>query len=91
MHFFGLRNFQQFVLYLFPAVVFVLLFAAGLAYAIFYRKDSEERKKRIIEVYLGEIEGRNAPFPVFLFLTIVGTILWLFLYILLTGILGVKI
>lgn len=91
MHFFELRNFRHFVLYLFPALVFVFLFAVSLAFMFFKRRDSEEREKRITETYIGEIEERNAPFPLIAFLTILGTVLWLFLYILLTGVLGVRI
>ena len=91
MHFFELRNFQHFVLYLFPALTFVFLFAASLAFMFFRRRDSEEREQRITQTYLGEIEERNAPFPLIAFLTILGTVLWLFLYILFTGVLGVKI
>jgi amino acid transporter len=91
LHFFELRNFQHFVLYLFPGLIFVFLFAASLAFMFFRRRDSEEREKRIIQTYIGEIEERNAPFPLIAFLIILGTVLWLFLYILLTGVLGVKI
>ena len=91
LHFFELRNFQHFVLYLFPALAFVFLFAASLAFMFFRKKDSEEREKRITETYLGEIEERNAPFPLIAFLTILGTVLWIFFYILFTGVLGVKI
>jgi hypothetical protein len=46
---------------------------------------------RIIEKYPGGIEGRNAPFPLMLTLTIAGTVVWCLLYILLTGLLKVKI
>ena len=91
MHFFELRNFQHFVLYLFPGLIFVFLFAAALAFSVFRGRDSEEREKRIIQTYIGEFEERNAPFPLIAFLTILGTVLWLFLYILFTGVLGVKI
>jgi hypothetical protein len=59
---------------------------------MFFRKrDSAEREKRIIQTHLGEIEERNAPFPLIAFLTILGTVLWLFFYILFTGVWGVKI
>jgi amino acid transporter len=91
LHFFKLRDIQHFVLYLFPALTFVFLFAASLAFMYFRRRDSKERQKRIIETYIGEFEERNAPFPLIAFLIILGTVLWLFLYILLTGVLGVKI
>jgi hypothetical protein len=46
---------------------------------------------RIIERYPGGIEGRSAPFPLMLTLTIAGTLGWCLLYILLTGLLRVKI
>ena len=91
MHFFELRNFQHFVLYVFPALVFIFIFWTALAFAYFRTKDSEEKKKRIIEVFIGEIEGRNAPFPLVLILIIVGTVLWLVLYIFFIGLFGVKI
>jgi hypothetical protein len=92
MHFFELKNFQHFVLYLFPSFAFVLLFAAGLAYIHIHRKDSEERKKRIIEAYPGGIEGRNAPFPLVLYLIIGGAVLWALYYIVVfIGLLGAKI
>jgi hypothetical protein len=91
MRLFEVLNIQHFVMYLFPAAAFIAVFAAGLGYFHFHRRDSEERATRIIEKYPGGIEGRNAPFPLVLTLTIAGTLLWCLLYILLTGTLGVKI
>ena len=92
MHFFELKNFQHFVLYLFPSIAFVFLFAIGLAYMHFHRKDSEERKKKIIEAYPDGIEGKNAPFPLVLYLIIWGTVLWSLYYIVVfIGLLGAKI
>jgi hypothetical protein len=55
------------------------------------RRDSEERMTRIVERYPGGIEGRNAPFPLVVTLIIAGTVAWSLLYILLTGLLKVKI
>ncbi|UCF92728.1 MAG: hypothetical protein JSW39_00810 [Desulfobacterales bacterium] len=91
MRYFELLNFQHFVLYLFPALASIVLFIAALAFTHIHRQDSEERKKKIIERYPGGIEGRNAPFPLVLYLIIGGTVLWSLLYIVLTGVLGVKI
>lgn len=91
MRYFELLNFQHFVSYLFPALAGVILFAVGLAFSHFHRKDSEQRKSKIIESFPGGIEGRNAPFPLVLYLTIAGTVLWCLLYIILNGTLGVKI
>jgi hypothetical protein len=63
----------------------------GLGYYYIGGKDSEERKTRIIEQYPGGIEGRNAPFPLFVVLILVGTIGWSLAYIILIGVLGVRI
>jgi hypothetical protein len=69
-----------------------VLFTVGLAYIHIHRKDSEERKKRIVEAYPGGIEGRNAPFPLVLYLIIGGTVLWSLYYIVVfIGFSGVKI
>jgi hypothetical protein len=91
MRYFELLGIQHFVMYLFPALAFIVLFIIGLGYYHFHRKDSQERETRIIERYPGGIEGRNAPFPVFLYLVLAGTIIWVFAYIILIGVLGVKI
>ena len=91
MRFFSLLGIQHFVLYLFPALAFIVLFVAGLKYSYIQKKNSEQRQSRIIEKYPGGIEGRDAPFPLVLTLTIAGTIVWWLLYILFIGRLGVKI
>ena len=91
MRYFELVNLQHFILYLLPAWTFILVFAAGLAFSHFRQKDSEERQKKIVESYPGGIEGRNAPFPLVLYLIIAGTVIWSLAYIILNGVLGVKI
>ena len=91
MRYFELLGIKHFVMYLFPALAFIVLFIIGLGFYYFHRKDSKAREARIIERYPGGIEGRNAPIPVFLYLTIAGTIIWVFVYIVLIGVLGVKI
>jgi hypothetical protein len=78
-------------MYLFPALAFILIFAAALGYVYVRRRNSDERVTRIIEEYPGGIEGRNAPFPLALTLIIAGTLVWSLLYIVLTGLLKVKI
>jgi hypothetical protein len=88
---FEVLNIQHFVMYLFPALAFILIFAAGLGYFYVRSRDSEERRSRIIESYPGGIEGRNAPFPLVVSLIIAGTVIWSLLYIVLTGVLKVKI
>jgi len=91
MRYFELLGIQHFVMYLFPAVAFVALFIIGLGFYHFQRKDSAARESRIIEQYPGGIEGRNAPFPLVLYLIIAGTVVWVLAYIILIGVLGVKI
>ena len=91
MRFFELLNIQHFVLYLFPAFAFCVVFAVGLAFSYFKGKDSAEKENKIIESFPGGIEGRNAPFPLVLILIIAGTVIWSLAYIILNGVLGVKI
>lgn len=91
MRYFELLGFQHLVLYLFPAIAFVALFIIGLGFYHFRRKDSEERETRITEQFPGGILGRDAPFPLLLYLILVGTIVWVFTYMMLIGISGVKI
>ena len=91
MRYFELLGLQHFVMYLFPAVAFVALFIIALGFYYFQRKDSAERESRIIEQYPGGIEGRNAPFPLVVYLIVAGTVIWVLAYIILIGVLGVKI
>ena len=78
-------------MYLFPALATIVLFIIGLGFYHIRRKDSEARKNRVIEEFPGGIQGRNAPIPLIVYLTIAGTVVWVIAYILLIGGLGVKI
>lgn len=89
--FFELQNVQHFVLYLFPAFVGVFLFAAGLAFSHFQTKKRVGKEIGHQHRFAGDIEEAAGPFPLVLLLIIAGTIIWGFFYILVTGILGVKI
>jgi membrane protein DedA with SNARE-associated domain len=91
MRLFELLSIQHFVLYLFPAVLTLVLLALALGYTHFRGPDSEERKSRIVGSYPSGIQERNAPFPLFLLLVILGTVLWAVGYIAAHGIYGVKI
>jgi len=86
MRYFELLNIQHFVMYLFPALGFIVLFAIGLGFYHFRTKDATQRETRIIEEFPDGIQGRNAPFPAIAYLTIVGTIIWVLGYILTIGI-----
>ena len=76
---------------LFSTLIFMIVFGIGLGFSYFRSKNSEERKERIINRYPEGIEDKNAPFPLAMLLIIVGTVIWWFFYILLHGLLGVKI
>lgn len=89
MRFFDILNIQHFVWYLFPAIIFIALFILGLGFYHITRKGSAVRESRIIERFPGGIEGRDAPFPLFLILVIAGTIVWVIAYIFFIGILKV--
>ncbi|RJQ57448.1 MAG: hypothetical protein C4530_12490 [Desulfobacteraceae bacterium] len=91
MRLFELQNIQDLVLFLFPALAFIVLFAIGLSFAYIAWNDSDERHVKITERFPGGIEERNAPFPLILYIVIFGTIAWALLYIFFYGYLGVKI
>ena len=91
MRFFTLLNFQHIILYVFPTLVFIVLFGFALAYSHLCGKNSEKRKRTTLYLFPEGIEDRNAPFPIVLVLTIIGTLVWAFFYILMIGVLEVKI
>ena len=91
MRYFEVLNIQHFVMYFFPTVAFITLFIVALGFYHIKRKDSAERETRIIERFPEGIEGRNAPFPLIVYLVLFGTVIWVLAYILLIGVLKVKI
>ncbi len=91
MRYFEVLGIQHFVMYLFPAIAFFVLFVIGLGFYHINRKDSAERESRVIERFPEGIEGRNAPFPLIAYLVLFGTIVWVIAYIVLIGVLEVKI
>ena len=91
MRFFDLLNFQHTMAWLFPTLFFMVVFGVGLAYSHLRSEDSEDRKQAIYGRYPDDLRTRNAPFPLVMMLIIAGTFIWGFLYIVMHGILGVKI
>ena len=91
MRYFDLLGFQHIMLYLFPALIFIVLFSVFLAFGHLRTKRSGTRMTAIVERFPDGIEGRDAPFPLGMTLTIAGVVIWGILYIYFTGILGVKI
>jgi hypothetical protein len=91
MRFFSLLNFQHIMGYLFPTLIFILIFGLFLAYSHLESDDAKERLQKIIYRFPEDIEDRDAPFPLAMMLTIAGAVIWVFFYILMHGVLGVKI
>lgn len=91
MRLYDLLNFQDVMGYLFPTLLFMVIFGTALAYAHLHSQDEEARKKNIYNQYAEGIEDRDAPFPLAMILLVAGSIVWGLAYILVHGILGVKI
>lgn len=91
MRHFNLWNLQHIAALLFPSLIFILIFGLGLAFSYFHAPDSDDRKRTIIYRFPEKIEDRNAPFPISMLLILVGTLIWMFFYILGIGIWGIKI
>jgi hypothetical protein len=91
MRFFDLLNLQHVVLFLFPALVFIVLFGLALAYSHLRTEKGEKRAKETYYVFPENIEDRRSPFPLALTLIIVGTLIWGIAYILVSGLLERKI
>jgi len=91
MRFFHLLSFQHIMLYIFPTLIFMVVFGLALGYSHLRSEDAEKRKQKIIYRFPEGIEDRNAPFPLVMMLIIAGTLAWVFFYIVGTGLLGVKI
>lgn len=91
MRYFELLGVQHFIMYLLPAVVFILLFVISLGFYHFRTKDADERETRITEKFPDGIQGRNAPFPAIAYLTIAGALAWVLAYILTIGFMEIHI
>jgi len=91
MRFFDLLNFQHVMGYIFSTLIFMLIFGLALAYSHLNSDNAKERMKKIIYRFPEDIEDRDAPFPLAMMLIMAGVLIWVFFYILITGLLGVKI
>ena len=91
MRLFALLNFQDVVAYFFVGLLFLVLFGLALSYAHFNHPDDERRKREIAFRYRQDLADRHAPYPLFMVVIIAGVVVWGFLYILLHGLMGVKI
>ncbi len=91
MRFYALLNFQHIMAYIFPTLIFMVVFGVGLAFGHLHSKDVEARKSKIVGRFADGIEDRDAPYPLVMMLIIAGAVIWGFFYILMHGLLGVKI
>jgi hypothetical protein len=91
MRLFTLEGFRDIILFFFPTLIFMILFYVAWSRAHFRTEDSAEREEQIHHTYPEGLQDRNAPFPLILFLIIVGYVIWTVLYMLGISILGVKI
>ena len=91
MRFFDLLNLQHVAAYIFLTLLFIVLFGLGLAYSHLHSEDAERRKTEIVGSYLGGIKDRDAPYPLVMTLIIAGAVIWGVFYIMIHGMLGVKI
>ena len=65
MHYFELRNFQHFVLYIFPTLIFIIVFGVGLKNLFFRGHNSEEKMNKIVHAYPDGIEEEEGLAKVF--------------------------
>jgi hypothetical protein len=91
MRYFELLNFQHVMAYIFPTLIFMVVFGVGLAYSHLHTKDAEHRKTQITGKFIDGIEERDAPYPLVMMLIIAGAVIWGFFYILMHGLLEIKI
>ena len=91
MRYFELLGLQHVILFVFPTLIFMILFYLGITHAHFRGKQSKEKLTKSVHSYSHGLASRNAPFPLILILIISGIVIWIVLYTLVTGILGVKI
>ncbi len=91
MRFFDLLNWQHIMLYLFPTLVFIFLFGMALARSHFRGSDPERNGEKTYHIFPDGVEDRRSPFPLALILIIVGWVIWGFVYILVSGLMGRKI
>lgn len=91
MAFFDLLGFQHFMGYLFAGLMFLLIFGLALGYVHFHGEHTDRRMTEITGRFQDGLQDRDAPFPLFMVLIIIGVVIWGFFYIYLHGLWGVKI
>ena len=64
------------MLFVFPTLIFILVFALALKFSYFKADSFEEQKKTILYKYPEGIEEKIASFPIPMTLIIFGTVMW---------------
>jgi len=88
MRFFELLNLQHVFAYIFPTLVFMLVFGIGLAYAHFKTGGKPQGPGH---KFVDGLEDGHSPFPLIMVLIIAGTFIWGVAYILMYGLTEVKL
>jgi len=91
MRLFASLNLEHIMLYVFPTLVFMVVFGVGLGFFHFRGRDDDRRHREITGEFADGIQDRNAPFPLVMFLMVLGAVLWAVAYILMTGLMERKI
>jgi hypothetical protein len=88
MRFFELLNLQHVFGYIFPTIVFMLIFGIGLGYTHFR---SDKKPPGPGHKFVDGLEDGHSPFPLIMVLIIAGTFIWAVGYILMYGLTEVKL
>jgi len=91
MRFFSLLALQDILLYVFPTILFLIVFGLALSFKCWETERGDERRSNILYRFPDGIEDRNAPFPLSLALIVAGTLIWGLFYILYIGMGEVRI
>jgi hypothetical protein len=82
MRYFELLNLQHVFGYIFPTIVFMLVFIIGLGYSHFR---SDRGPQQPGHKFVDGLEDGHSPFPLVMILIIAGTFIWAVAYILMYG------
>lgn len=91
MRFFYLKGIEDLAGFFFPTLIFIIVFAVTLGFVHFRGRDDERRKSEVHTHYPEGLADREAPFPLGMTLILAGALIWGFFYILVIGLLEIKI
>jgi hypothetical protein len=80
MRFFDLLNLRHVALFVFPTLIFVIVFAMALRRIYFRTDNSAKRLEEVRHVFPGNVGARNGPAPLALILIIAAFIIWALFY-----------